>query len=95
MEQILKELNITTKKPYISDGVYVIDLDNSDEYGNIYSKLDRISGVRELPDMSKISSREEVLSYEYKNWLIMMFADFENDTYKVTLKEEIEGEEAE
>ena len=91
MEQILRELNITTKKPYMSDGVYVIDLDSSDEYGNIYSKLDRISGVKELPDMSRISPREEVLTYEYKNWLIMMFADLENDSYKVTLKEE-EGE---
>ena len=91
MEQILRELNITTKKPYMSDGVYVIDLDSSDEYGNIYSKLDRISGAKELPDMSKISPREEVLTYEYKNWLIMMFADLENDSYKVTFKEE-EGE---
>ena len=87
MEEFLKQLGIDGKLNKSSKNVYVLDIDNSDEYGKIYSKLDKSDLVIEVDDSSQITYDTASIQFESDEFMITLLADFENDTYKMTIKE--------
>jgi hypothetical protein len=87
MEEFLKQLGIDGKLNKSSKNVYVLDIDNSDEYGKIYSKLDKSDLVTEVDDSSQITYDTASIQFESDEFMITLLADFENDTYKMTIKE--------
>lgn len=87
MEEFLKEIGIEGSLNQGKNGVYVLDIDNSDEYGKIYSRLDRSDLLDEVVDNSQITYDAANIQYESDEYLISLLADFKNDSYKMTIKE--------
>ena len=86
MEELLKTLGITDT-PVKNGKVYNIDIANSDEYGKIYSKLDRMDDLEEVTDSSQMTYESASIQFENDELLVTLLADFEEDLYKMTIKE--------
>ena len=87
MEEFLKELGIDGELNAGKNGVYVLDIMDSDEYGKIYSKLDKSKLLDEVTDNSQITYSTANIQYESDDYIITLLADFDNDSYKMTIKE--------
>ena len=87
MEEFLKQLNISERGNKSNNGVYVIDLDGSDDYGRIYSKLDKSDIIEEVPESSQITYETSFIQFENDDFVVTLIADYENDNYKMTIKE--------
>lgn len=87
MEEFLKQLRIDKKAEKTDDGKLLIELEDSDEYGRIYSKLDKSDLVYEDQDSSQVTFDTSSIQFESDNYLITLLADFEQDTYKLTIKD--------
>ena len=86
MEELLKKLGIT-EKPVKNGKLYNIDISDSDEYGKIYSKLDRMDDLDEVSDSSQMTYESASIQFENDDLLVTLLADFEADIYKMTIKE--------
>lgn len=86
MEEFLKDLGIT-QEPIEVEGVLVIDIESSEDYGRIYSKLDRSDLVDEDEESSYLTANESSIQFVSDDYIITLISDFENDTYKLTIKE--------
>ena len=87
MEDFLKEIGIS-QKPVKSDSrTYVIDIPDSNEYGRIYSKLDRSDLVDEDPESSQITSTVSSIQFIGEDYILTLLADFDSDKYKLTIRE--------
>lgn len=92
MKDYLKSLGIT-KEGEITGNVYTIHLDDSNEYGKIYSLLDKHSGLDENEEDSEISSHSAKILFEDESHIITIYADFDYDTYRLTVRELKENED--
>jgi hypothetical protein len=86
MKDFLKKLGIDGE-PIKSGNLYVIDITDSDEYGKIYSRLDKSDLVEEVADSSQMTYENASIQFESDDYLITLLADFEADNYKITIKE--------
>ena len=87
MDEFLKQLGIDKEASKDSSGTYVIDINDSDEYGRIFSKLDKSKLVDELPESSQVAYETASVQYESDDYIITLLADFDEDVYKMTIKE--------
>lgn len=87
MEDFLKQLGIDKSYTKGGNGLYNIDIEDSDEYGKIYSKLDKSDLIDEIPDSSQMTYETASIQFENDDYLITLLADFNEDTYKMTIKE--------
>ena len=87
MEEFLKELGITKEPSSIKPDQIIIDIDDSNEYGKIYSKLDKSELVDEDQESSQITFDTSSIQFESDDYLITLLANFETDEYKLTIKE--------
>lgn len=87
MNEFLKELGINKTAVKGSGNIYTVDIENSDEYGKIYSILDKSKLVDEIPDSSQMTYETASIQFEGDDYLITLLADFDEDTYKMTIKE--------
>ena len=87
MEKFLKEIGITQVGHYNSKNNYIIDIEDSDEYGKIYSKLDKSDLLDENDDSSSITINNSHVVFESDEYQFTLIADFENDTYKLVCKD--------
>lgn len=87
MNEFLKKLGINKTAVKGGGNIYTVDIENSDEYGRIYSKLDKSDQVEEIPDSSQMTYETASIQFENDEYLITLLADFEEDTYKMTIKE--------
>lgn len=88
MEEFLKELGITKQGRKNENGFYVIDIDDSDEFGKIFSKLDKSDLVDEDEESSSITLDSANITYLSDDYTITLMGDFENDTdYKLVMRE--------
>ena len=92
IENILNELGIKEKYSRSSDGSIVIDIPNVDEFGRYYSKLDKNKDVEELSDTSLLTIHDIRLSYLYKDTLITLLSDNDQDLYQLVIKPLIESQ---
>lgn len=83
MEALLKELGITKKGEKSKNGAYIIDFDNSDEWGKYFSKLDRNKDVEELEENSMLVIHGANIMFVYKDMQINLKADYDSDSYKL------------
>lgn len=65
----------------------VLDLEDSDEFGKMFSLFDRTSEVELQEDTLIMNTHTANINYEYKNYLITLTADFDADNYKLIVKE--------
>ena len=88
----LNSIGITQSGAPGDDGSYVIDLLDSDDYGKMFSKLERIKDLDLLEDNQVITEQGSSLMYESKSepFLLNLIADFDGDVYQLVVTE-IEG----
>lgn len=87
MEKFLKELGINQIGHYNSKNNYIIDIEDSEEYGKIYSKLDKSDLLDENDDSSTVTMHNSHIVFESDDYQFTLIADFENDTYKLVCKD--------
>lgn len=88
IEQLVKDLKINKAGSYSKDKSYVIDLESSDEFGRMYSILDRNDNLTYMEDYSLLTPDNSSLIYQYnREYQIALIADFKNDTYKIVIQE--------
>jgi hypothetical protein len=87
LEKFLEKLGITKVGHYTKTNTYIIDIEDSDEYGKIYSVLDKSDKIEEDEDSSTITIHTSNLVFESDNYQLTLIADFDQDTYKLVCKE--------
>lgn len=87
MEQLLQEIGINETPRLGSDGVYVIDIKNSNDYGIYYSKLDRSDLLDEDDESSNVTIDGSTIVYISDDYTLTLIADFSSDQYKLTIRE--------
>lgn len=87
LEKFLEKLGITHVGHYTKTNTYVIDIDDSEEYGKVYSLLDKSNEIEEDEDSSTITVHTSNLVFESDNYQLTLIADFDQDTYKLVCKE--------
>lgn len=92
MKELLKEIGITEEGHLSSTNNYIIDLDDSDHYNRIFSKLDKSDLVEENEDSSVVNLEVTNILYLADGYSLNLIADFDQDTYKLVVTE-LEDEE--
>ena len=89
IESFLKDIvKIDRAGTYAEDGSYVIDFDTSEDFGVVYSKLDRNDELEYLDENSLLTIHNASLLYKYSDiYQINLIADFDNDEYKIVVNE--------
>ena len=87
LEKFLEQLGITQVGHYTKSNSYIIDIEDSGEYGKIYSLLDKSDEVEEDEDSSTINVHTSTIVYESDDFQLTLMADFDQDTYKLVCKE--------
>ena len=86
MEEFLRSLGITGDLQK-SNASYVMDIENSNEYGRIYSLLDKNEEDEEDRESSQVTMDYSSVQFFNDDITIQLIADFEHDEYRLTIKE--------
>ena len=85
MEEFLKQIGITEEGHETTDGNYVVDLDDSDHFNKIFSKLDKSDLVEENEDSSVVNVNITNILYIGDEYAVNLVADFNEDAYKLVV----------
>ena len=90
LEQLLRELNIHIAGSYTNKNTFVIDLEDSNEYGRIYSLLERSDLLELINDTSFLNSENGSMEYRYEDEegtiiQLSLIANWDNDEYKLVV----------
>lgn len=91
IDKILKNLHIEKEGRY-ENHFYIIDLEDSNEYAKMYSKLDKYAINLEEPNFGKNTNNSTVniinyfsYSYDDMDYTIFLFARFDSGTYYIKI----------
>ena len=87
MNELLKQIGIDAEPVKGEDGSYNIDIEDSNEYGRYFSKLDKSDLVEEEQDASSVNFENSSIQFTNDNYTLTLIADFENDTYSLNIRE--------
>ena len=87
MNELLKQIGIDAEPVKGEDGSYNIDIEDSNEYGRYFSKLDKSDLVEEEQDASSVNFENSSIQFTNDNYTLTLLADFENDTYSLNIRE--------
>ena len=87
MEEFLKKLGIQGTLKKSSNSSMVLDIEGSDNYGRIFSRLDRSDLLEEDEDSSQLTADTASIQYFSDQYKITLLADFTTDEYKLVIKE--------
>lgn len=87
MRDLLSRLGIINAGSYSEDDTYVVDIENSDEYNKIFSRLDRSELLEENEDASVVDYDVTNVMYVTEGYTLNLIADFKNNTYKLVVTE--------
>ena len=87
LEKFLNEIGISQVGHYTKSNSYVIDIEDSEEYGKIYSSLDKCEELVEDEDSSTITVHTSTIVFESDDFQFILMADLDQDTYKLVCKE--------
>lgn len=87
MEELLQKLGIKETPKESNNGVSVIDIEDSNEYGVYYSKLDRSPLLDEDEESSNVTIDGSTIVYISDDYTLTLVADFASDQYKLTIRE--------
>jgi hypothetical protein len=83
VKQLLKKIGIEDVGHQTTDGNYIIDLEDSDHFNRIFSKLDKSDLVEENEDSSVVNLDVTNIMYIADECAINLIADFSQDTYRL------------
>lgn len=86
IKEYLESLKITLDPVESEDG-YVVTIKDSEEYGNIFSRLEDSEDLDLLEDNQVITEQGSSLIYESlsEDLLLTLIADFEGDVYELII----------
>lgn len=87
MQEFLKQLGIDLELNRTDDGDYSANISDSNEYGRIFSKLDKSNLIEEEQECSTVTFENSNIQYVNDEYTITLIADFENDTYSLHIRE--------
>ncbi len=87
MEELLRQLGIDAEPVKGENGSYNIDIEDSNEYGRYFSKLDKSDIVEEGQDASSVNFENSSIQFTNEQYTLTLLADFENDTYSLNIRE--------
>lgn len=92
IKQVLKDIGIEKKEGVIKKkegkpDIFVIELDDSDEYAKYYTLFDKYEKSQLKNEGSMASEFSTILTYVIPNYKIMLNANFNDDYYAIILKE--------
>lgn len=87
MKDLLRKLGIMEEGTRTSSHNYVIDLDDSDHFNRIFSKLDKSDLVEENEDSSVVNLEVTNILYIADGFSLNLIADFEQDIYKLVVSD--------
>lgn len=87
MKDLLRKLGIMEQGTRTSNHNYVIDLDDSDHFNRIFSKLDKSDLLEENEDSSVVNLEVTNILYIADGFSLNLIADFEQDIYKLVVSE--------
>lgn len=87
MNELLKQIGIDAEPVKGENGSYNIDIEDSNEYGRYFSKLDKSDLVEEEQDASSVNFENSSIQFTNDNYTLTLIADFENDTYSLNIRE--------
>lgn len=87
MDELLNELNLNNEPIQVDENTYSIDLNDSNEYAKVYSLLDKSKIVKEDQYSSQLTSDNASVQFTSNNLTATLLADFNSDTYKLTIRE--------
>ena len=87
MKDLLRQIGISNVGHYAEDGSYVIDIDDSNKWGVIYSKLDNSDLIELQEESSLLTSDNASQIYLSDDYQLALIADFNNDLYKLVVSE--------
>ena len=87
MNELLKQIGIDAEPVKGEDGSYNIDIEDSNEYGRYFSKLDKSDLVEEEQDASSVNFENSSIQFTNDKYTLTLIADFENDTYSLNIRE--------
>lgn len=82
-KEFLKSIGITNSGSYDSNRNYVIELNDSNDIGRMYSKLDASDDVDEDNSRSKISYTNSQIVFVNDDFDITLISDFDSDDYRL------------
>lgn len=85
MKEFLKQIGITEEGQETTEGNYVVDLENSNHFNKIFSKLDKCDLVEENEDSSVVNVNITNILYIGEEYAINLVADFNQDAYKLVV----------
>ena len=86
MEEFLKSLGIEGNLRR-SARSQVLDIEDSNAYGRVYSILDNSDFVDEDAESSQVTEDYSSIQFYSDDYVIQLIADFKNDEYRLTIKE--------
>ena len=87
MNELLKQIGIDAEPVKGENGSYNIDIEDSNEYGRYFSKLDKSDLIEEEQDASSVNFENSSIQFTNDKYTLTLLADFENDTYSLNIRE--------
>ena len=88
IKELLKSIGITRSGGYSSDGSYVVDLYSDDEYGKVYSTIEKDDSFKYKDKASSMTIDNSNMIYQFNNeYQVILKADLKNDIYMVVVIE--------
>lgn len=86
-EEYLKSIGISNSGTIGDDGSYVIQLNTSNEFGKMFTKLDSVDDMEQLEDNQVITEQGSSLMYQSSSepYLLNLIADFDNNVYQLVV----------
>lgn len=84
-KDFMRRVGINKAGYYANDGSYVIDIDDSDEFGKMYSILDNSSELDDMTENSLLSVFTVSIQYISDDYQVSLLQDFEEDSYKIVV----------
>lgn len=84
MQELLKQLQIDGKLNKTSAG-YILNIENSNEFSKIYSKLENSDLVEEIFENSQVTPDTVSIQYRSDDYLLTLLGDLAGDSYTLTL----------
>lgn len=87
MEEFLNSIGIYDVGEYDKKNVYVIDIDNSNDYDKILGKLDKSDKLDVDEESCLMTIHNASTIFTSDDYILTIIANFDDDTYKLTVKE--------
>ena len=85
IKDVPRALGINKTGEMSRNKAYVVDIEDMDEFGKIYSLLDKNEDCEELDDNSLINLHNVSYLCIYDDFQLNLLADFDQDSYKLVI----------